>query len=94
MGTTVYDCGNPDTEGAHIYCHSRKDGKDGYVYLIINNSLTETTVVELPSATEKYTLSAATMRLGVMLLNGKELSVSDDTNLPELFPEKVVEGII
>ncbi len=94
MGTTVYDCGNPDTEGAHIYCHSRKDGKDGYVYLIINNSLTETTVVELPSATEKYTLSAATMRLGVMLLNGKELSVSDDTNLPELFPEKVEEGII
>ena len=42
MGSTVYDAG---VEG-HVYCHSRKDGKNGYVYLAINNSWTETTTVE------------------------------------------------
>lgn len=34
------------TEGAHIYCHSRKDGKNGYVYLVVNNSWTDTTAVK------------------------------------------------
>ena len=38
MGTTVYDSKIPVSEDAHVYCHSRKDGKDGCVYLGINNS--------------------------------------------------------
>ena len=44
MGTTVY---NVNTEGL-VYCHSRKDGKDGCVYLVINNSLTDAATVNLP----------------------------------------------
>ena len=51
MGNIAYDCQNPDKEGTHIYCHSRKDGKDGVVYLVINNSLTETTTAELAPGT-------------------------------------------
>ena len=47
MGTTVYDCG-PVSEGAHVYAHSWKDGKDGVAYLIVNNS-SETTTLELPA---------------------------------------------
>ena len=66
MGTTVYDCDNPDVEGAHIYCHSRKDRKPGVVYLVINNSLTRTTTVELPKKADRYTLSAEHIRSTVM----------------------------
>ncbi len=85
MGTTVYDCDNPDIEGAHIYCHSRKDGKDGCVYLIINNSLTDTTTVELPCDAQIYTLSGnGDIRSRVLYLNGTPLSISEDGNLPEL----------
>ncbi len=73
MGSTAYECGNPDSEGAHIYCHSRKDKMPGVVYLIINNSLTKATVVELPKKADRYTLSAEDMRASVMRLNGKEL---------------------
>ena len=36
---------------------SRKDGKDGVVYLVINNSFTETTTVELPKDAVRYTLA-------------------------------------
>ena len=39
MGETVYDCGSV-SEGAHVFAHSRKDGKEGYAYLVINNSTT------------------------------------------------------
>ena len=55
MGTTVYDTAEPIREGAHVFAHSRKDGKEGVVYLVINNSLTEATTVELPKSAERYT---------------------------------------
>ncbi len=84
MGTTVYDCGNPDAEGAHIYCHSRRDGKEGVVYLVINNSLTETMTVHIPKLAEQYTLCAETLRSTTMSLNGLPLTKSEDLqNLPK-----------
>ena len=95
MGTTVYDCGNPDSEGAHIYCHSRKDGKDGYVYLIINNSLTETTTVELSAAAEVYSLSGnGNIRSKEMLLNGEKLGITEVTEISELAPKKIGAGML
>ena len=57
MGNTVYDSGEARRESAHVYAHSRADGKDGVVYLIINNSWTETTTVELPKEAEVYALT-------------------------------------
>ena len=81
MGTTVYDCKSPDTEGAHIYCHSRKDGKDGCVYLVINNSLTETTTVEVTKEAEVYALDAAELRSAVIRLNGSEMTEKMTENL-------------
>lgn len=95
MGTTVYDCNNPDTEGAHIYCHSRKDGKEGYVYLVINNSLTETTTVELPQEAELYSLSGnGDIRSTVMYLNGKPLGVEGVSQISEMNPERHSAGIL
>ncbi|MGM9520993.1 MAG: beta-glucuronidase [Oscillospiraceae bacterium] len=92
MGTTVYDCGNPDSEGAHLYCHSRRDGKEGAAYLLINNSLTDTTAVEIPASADRYTLSGSPLRSPVMQLNGRELTLSGDGDLPPLCPEKQPAG--
>lgn len=93
MGTTVYDCGDPNTEGAHVYCHSRRDGKEGYAYLVINNSLTETTSVELPKDAEIYSLSGRTgIRSSVIYLNGEELDVSNVSDIPELRPAEKAKG--
>lgn len=94
MGETVYACGNPNVEGAHLYCHSRKDGKDGYAYLLINNSLTDATTVELPSEATLYELSGnGNMRNKVMYLNGRPLTLGENNELPCLCGEKV-EGTI
>lgn len=94
MGTTVYDCGNPNKEGLHIYCHSRRDGRPGKAYLVINNSMEERTRVVLPKDAERYTLSGDSMRATTMLLNGKPLRLSIGGALPEIEPLHETAGEI
>ena len=84
MGQTVYATGEEIREGAHVYAHSRKDGREGFVYLIINNS-EETTTVELPVDAVRYTLSGnGKLRSRTMLLNGNELKLGENDTLPPL----------
>lgn len=85
MGSTVYATGEEIREGAHVYAHSRKDGKDGYVYLVINNSRTDTTDVELPGEACAYVLGGeGKLRSRVMTLNGKPLTLGENDELPAL----------
>ena len=84
MGKTVYASGEEIREGAHVYAHSRKDGKDGYAYLVINNSQ-EVTTVELPGQAQVYALIGnGKIRSRTMLLNGRELVLGENDALPEL----------
>ena len=81
MGTTVYEAG---VEG-HVYCHSRKDGKDGYAYIVVNNDLENAMSVELPGETTLYALAGRDgMRSSVMTLNGRELIAGANGELPDL----------
>ena len=90
MGHTVYNSGVKIAEGAHVFCHSRKDGKNGCVYLLINNSHTDITTVELPKAGVKYTLAGRDgLRSTVMTLNGRDLVLGEDDALPCLCGEEV-----
>ena len=84
MGKTCYASGEEIREGAHVYVHSRKDGQDGYVYLVINNS-GDATTVELPKEATAYVLSGQTgLRSRVMCLNGKPLALGENDELPAL----------
>ncbi|MBR5125648.1 MAG: beta-glucuronidase [Oscillospiraceae bacterium] len=90
MGKTVYASGEEIRPGAHVYAHSRKDGQPGYAYLVINNSWTETTTVELPGEAEAYILTGnGKIRSRTMCLNGKELVLGENDALPELTGVKV-----
>ncbi len=92
MGQTVYNSEIKISEGAHVFCHSRKDGKDGYAYLVINNSKKNTTTVELPGEAVCYTLAGRDgMRSTVMTLNGRDLLPGVNDELPDLSGE-VVSG--
>lgn len=77
MGQTVY-AAEQGRENLHLYCHSRKDGESGCVYLVINNSLTDAVTARLPDRAEVYSLSADSLRSTRMRLNGKEISGLDD----------------
>ncbi|MCF0135117.1 MAG: beta-glucuronidase [Lachnospiraceae bacterium] len=87
MGTTVYET-EPVRMGAHVYAHSRKDGKEGVAYLVINNSETDTTTVELPCDAQRYTLAGkdGNKRATVMTLNGKDLVLKEGNELPDMDP--------
>ena len=83
-GTTVYATGEPIREGAHIYAHSRRDGRPGVCYILINNSKTEDTLVEAPAGL-RYTLDAPALRSQEIRLNGTPLKAgAEDGSLPEL----------
>ena len=85
MGNTVYDSGEAIRPGAHVFCHDRADGKEGKCYLVINNSWTDTTTVELPGEAEIYALTGKTgMRSRTMCLNGQELILGENDTLPAL----------
>ncbi len=95
MGQTVYASGETLREGAHVYVHSRKDGKPGYAYLIINNSWTDETTVTLPGKAEVYALTGKDkIRSRTMLLNGRELVLGENDELPCLGGETVDGGSI
>ncbi len=70
MGEDVYMTEN-GMKNLHIYCHSCKNKKEDCVYLIINNSLTDTVTAELPNGAEIYLLSADTLRSPHIRINGK-----------------------
>ena len=93
MGNTVYDSEIAITEGKHVYCHSRKDGHEGCVYLVINNSLTEATTAELPTDALVYALAGRDgMRSTVMTLNGHDLVLGENDELPDLSGKAVPAG--
>ena len=95
MGTTVYDSQIPISEGAHVFCHSRKDGEEGYTYLIINNSLTDVTTVELPKEAMVYALAGKDgIRSKIMTLNGQELVLGEYDELPNLQGKTVAAGTL
>ena len=92
MGNTVYETGEAIRPGAHVYAHSRADGKDGVAYLVLNTSWTETTTVELPKEATVYLLEGKTgPRSRVMTLNGRDLVLGENDELPCL-DGKTVEG--
>lgn len=94
MGTAVYDCESLNRENVHVYCHSRKDETCGVVYLIINNSQTDTIAAALPKDALRFTLHAQTMRSPTILLNGKILTISGICNIPELTPHLQPQGTV
>ena len=90
MGTTVYDAEEPVRMGAHVYAHSRKDGKDGVAYLVINNDLEQTTEITLPGEADVYMLAGegGNMRASVMTLNGTPLKLGEGNEVPAMDPVK------
>ena len=93
MGEECYKFDAPQTEGAHVYCHNAKDGKGKYCYLIINNSLTEETIINVPKDSHIYTLTGKDgMRSKTMCLNKRPLVLYDDNSLPILDGRHVDDG--
>ena len=58
------------------------------------NAPTQDGTGQTPGAAERYTLSAENMRACVMRLNGRELRLSGDAELPDLTPVREEAGTV
>jgi hypothetical protein len=82
MGTEVFDAGVPMREGLHVYAHDRRGGA-GHAMVLINNSRTESTHVDLASRATVYVLNGPELRGLEVHCNGQPLSMIDDRTMPE-----------
>lgn len=94
MGTTVLDPGITNGRGLHVYAHCLRGISGGVSLLAINTSRTEPASISLPTQAERYTLAAAgrELRDTRVRLNGEELALSANDELPDLRGRRVPAG--
>lgn len=83
MGTTVLDAGAPES-GLHIYGHCQRGVSGGVSLLAINISRRQSRALDLPVASERYTLSATSLGDKIVRLNGRALALDRNDELPPL----------
>jgi heparanase 1 len=84
MGTTVLDPGPSPEPALHLYAHCLRDKPGGVALLAINADRDASHSLEIPKGAEGYTLTARDLLGTHVELNGKELSLGANDDLPAL----------
>jgi hypothetical protein len=92
MGSTVLDAGVPIGDGLHLYAHCLRGTLGGVALLAINNSRTRSTSITLPIEADRYTLSAEQLESPTIQLNGQDLKLGDNDELPDLAGNRIPIG--
>jgi heparanase len=92
MGTTVLDPQVHATPNAYVFaqCLERKPG--GVALLVINADRKSSVDLSLPTATERYTLTAEQLQGTTVDLNGKPLRLTSSGTLPPFSAQRVNAG--
>lgn len=92
MGTKVYDAGS-STPGVDMFVHSLKKSTGGRALLIVN-TLNTASAVNVPSSAEQYTLTANELQTKKIQLNGEDLTLTANDELPVIKGKAVKAGSI
>lgn len=92
MGTEVYDAGK-GSAGVYVFAHNTKGNKDGKTLLVINTNATSTPIA-VPSNAEQYTLTSNELQGTTVQLNGKELKLTTNDELPAISGKKINPGTV
>jgi hypothetical protein len=84
MGSTVLDSGVPIQKGLHVYAHNLRGNPGGVALLVINNDRDAARTLRIPTAARRYTLSASPLRSARVQLNGAEVKLGANDELPDL----------
>jgi heparanase 1 len=93
MGEIVLDAG-PSRDGLHLYAHCLRGRSGGVAFLAINNSRTRAESVSIPFAATRYTLAAKTLQDASVQLNGRDLKLGVNDEMPELRGSSIQAGTI
>jgi len=84
MGTKVLNAGVAPASGLYLYAHCLRGSSGGVAILAINADRKDPRELSLPSASVRYTLTAADLMDTKVLLNGIELKLTADGDLPTI----------
>ena len=90
MGTEVYEAGN-GASGVYLFAHNMK-GHDGGLTLLVINTNKQSTSVNIPSNAEQYTLTSTDLQGKTVQLNGQELKLEANDELPALKGNAIKPG--
>jgi heparanase len=93
MGSTVLDAG-PSRPGLHLYAHCLHGQPGGVTLLAINSSRTQTASIKLPSPADRYTLAARKLEDAHVQLNGRDLVLGANDELPSLQGNRIPAGAV
>ena len=82
MGTAVLESGIQIQDGLHVYAHCLRGSPGGVALLAINNNRTAPSTIAIPTGGDRYTLAAGNLDSRQVQLNGKELALATNDELP------------
>ena len=92
MGTTVLDSGVPLRAGLHAYAHCLRGTSGGVALLVINTDEAASPTLTLPTKAERYSLTAANPLSRQVQLNGTDLALGSNEDLPRLVGVPIPAG--
>jgi heparanase len=84
MGTTVLDPGPSPAPALHLYAHCLRDKRGGVALLAINVDKDASHSLAIPKGAEGYSLTAKDLLSSHVELNGRELNLDANDDLPSL----------
>jgi hypothetical protein len=82
MGTEVYEAGN-GAPGVYLFALNTK-GQEGGISLLVINTNKNATTINIPSDAEQYMLTAKELQDTTVQLNGQELQLGENDELPTI----------
>jgi heparanase len=92
MGTTVLDPQVSVAPNTYVYAQCLKGQRGGVTLLIINADRQRSFDLNLPTASERYTLTAKKLDDTIVELNGKPLRLTSSGDLPQFEGEPINAG--
>jgi heparanase len=92
MGTDVYNAGTA-IPGVDLFVHSLK-GEAGGITLLVVNTNKEKVTLKIPAAGEQYTLTSSELQGKTVQLNGSELQLGSNDELPQVTGKPVKKGLL
>lgn len=93
MGAVVLDAGLPTREGLHVYAHCALGHVGAVTLLVINNSRTAETSLQIAGNGTRYTLSADKLNGKEVKLNGVALALGPKDALPVISGVSMKSGM-
>jgi hypothetical protein len=94
MGPSVLDVGVAAVPGLYLYAHCLRDKAGGVALLALNTDRVAWRSLKLSGTARRYTLTAPNLTDTRVRLNGRELKLTSDDELPVLEGQSVATSRI